>query len=133
VADSMEALAGALATELRGILEQAREAPKVPPSNHQTLTVHHADPPRPEPKMAWLAATAAVVGVLVGIVAGFVAFDAKSEVRALRLEVATRMEAAQNRHENDVRELRQKDAAFQAYIITGKVPVKSEPQPVPKK
>lgn len=133
MADDMEALAGALGSELRAILDQAREAPKVPQSNHQTITVHHADPPKPEPKMAWLAATAAVVGVLAGIVAGFVAFDAKSEVRALRLEVAIRMEAAQNRHENDVRELRQKDNAFQAYINAGKVPVKSSPQTNPKK
>lgn len=129
----MEALAEALATELRGVIEQAREAPKMPPSNHQTITVHHADAPKPEPKMAWLAATAAVVGVLVGLVAAGVAWDAKDEVRALRLEVATRLEAAQNRHENDTRELRQKDAAFQAYIVTGKVPVKSEPQSIGKK
>lgn len=133
MAESMEAFAEALATELRGVLEQAREAPKMPQSNHQTITVHRGDAPPAEPKMAWLAATAAVVGVLVGIGGAFVAFDAKSDVRALRLEVATRMEAAQNRHENDVRELRQKDSAFQAYINAGKVPVKSHPQPSPKK
>lgn len=133
MAENMDELAGALSSELRAIIEQAREVPKVPQSNHQTLTIHRADPPEPEPKMAWLAATAAVIGVLVGIFAGFVAFDAKSEVRALRLEVATRMEVAQNRHENDVRELRQKDNAFQAYINAGKVPVKSEPQSTVKK
>lgn len=129
----MDAVIGTLKDAIGGVLDEARKVQPMPNTNTQHIVVHQAEPAKPEPRMAWVAATAAVVGVLAGIVSGFVAFDAKSEVRALRLEVATRMEAAQNRHENDVRELRQKDAAFQAYIITGKVPVKYEPQPAPKK
>lgn len=129
----MDAVFGTLKDAIGSVLDEARKVPPMPNTNTQHIVVHQAEAPKPEPKMAWLSATAAVVGVLVGLVAAGVAWDAKDEVRALRLEVATRLEGAQNRHENDTRELRQKDAAFQAYIVTGKVPVKSEPQSTSKK
>jgi hypothetical protein len=75
-------------------------------------------PPAPQPVPpwhVWVCATAAIMSVLVAIGAVVFAMDARTEMRANNVN-----------RENDIRELRQADNAFRAYINTGRVPVQSQ-------
>jgi hypothetical protein len=104
----------ALKDAIGSVLEEVRKVPPVQTQNPtQHVVIQSADPPKPEPKMAWIAATAALVSVLVAIGAVLFAMDARGEMRANN-----------SNRENDIRELRQADNAFRAYINTGRVPVK---------
>lgn len=113
----------ALKEAIGSVLEEVRKVPPVQTQNPtQHVVLHQAEAPRPPPWHVWLCATGAIVAVIVAAGAVYVASQSGREVQSLRAEMATRLEAAQTRHEADVRELRQKDGALQAYINAGKVP-----------
>jgi hypothetical protein len=98
----MDAIAGTLKDAIGSVLEEARKVPPVQTQNPtQHVVIHSAEPPRPEPKMAWVCACAAVVSVISALFMGVLWLDAKADVRQV---------------ENDIK-------AIRAYINAGKVPV----------
>lgn len=56
------------------VIEEARQVPQMP-NNHQTITVHHADPPKPAPWQAWVCVMGCVVMLLALLALGFMYLD----------------------------------------------------------
>jgi hypothetical protein len=97
----------------------------VPKNQTQDVNINYSGSPPPPPSPPWHAYVGAAGAIVCVLLTGFAliqASDAKAEVRALRIEYSQRLDAAKIAHEADVRELRQKDGALQAYINAGKVP-----------
>jgi hypothetical protein len=111
----MDAVIGTLKDALGNVLDEARKVPPVPNNNTQHIVLHQAETAKPEPKMAWLCATAAIIAALVAMGSMAFAMDARNEMRANDVK-----------RQDDIRELRQADNAFRAYITTGRVPVQSQ-------
>jgi hypothetical protein len=63
-----------LRTALVDALEEARRMPQ-PQNAHQTITLHHADPPPPNPWQTWVCASAALVMLVIGAVTGLLFLD----------------------------------------------------------
>jgi hypothetical protein len=98
----MDAVIGTLRDAFGGVLEEMRKAPPVQTQNPtQHVVIERTDPPKPEPRMAWICACAAVVAVISALFMGVLWLDAKADVRQV---------------ENDIK-------AIRAYINAGKVPV----------
>lgn len=107
----MDAIIGTLKDALGDVLEEARKVPPVQTQNPiQHVAIHSADPPKPEPKYAYLAAASAVISVIVSIGAVIFVKDARDEMRASNVN-----------RENDIRELRGNINGIRAYINTGRV------------
>jgi hypothetical protein len=109
-------VARTLKDALSDVLEEARKAPPMPNTNTQHIVLHQGDPPKPEPKMAWMCATACIVCVLVSAFSIIIALDAKAEVRSERLsrEIMNKWTA-------------QEVTAIRSYITTGKLAPMSPP------
>lgn len=107
----MDAIIGTLRDGVKDVLEEVRKVPPVQTQNPiQHVAVHHADPPKPEPKYAYLAAASAVVAMVVSVGAVVFVKDARDEMRANNVN-----------RENDIRELRGNINGIRAYINTGRV------------
>lgn len=87
-----------------------------PQGQNQHLTIHHADPPKPEPKGAWICVTAAVIGVIIGLGGLYVADDAKDQVIAERLASQSALQSQQVRHESALQSVKDEHAADMAVI-----------------
>lgn len=71
----MDAGSEELRAVIEDVIEQARQVPPMPNTNHQTITVHHADPPKPTPWQAWACVTACVVMVFATMGMGVMYLD----------------------------------------------------------
>lgn len=112
-----DANASDIAAALQMVLDNARREPMPPhPNQHQTLTIHHADPPKPDPKGAWICVTAAVVGMLIGLAGLYVADEAKDQVTAERLSKEAALQSLKDEHAADMAVIDDQMARVQTYM-----------------